>query len=277
MPSPSSIDDDGRPRGHRAARFVEACGHRLEYIDIPAHQLDRPPLVFLHEGLGSVALWRDFPARVAAATGCRTVVYSRYGFGRSSARRAPYTPHFMHEEALEIFPALRAALEIDHPVLVGHSSGASMALIHAGDGRWGVRGVVAMAPLIFVEEFNLQSIRSSKTIYEDGMREKLARYHDDVDSVFWGWRDIWLNPGFKSWSVTHDLAGIRCPILAVLGEDDEYCTLAQVEALEKNAVNSKRFDFLKLADCGHSPHRDQPAVVLEAIRGFIDGLGASHG
>jgi len=269
----ADVSGDSAPLQHRSARFVEAVGHRLEYVDIPAHQLDRPALVFLHEGLGSVALWRDFPAKVAAATGCRTVVYSRFGFGRSSPRRAPYTPRFMHEEALVIFPALRAALGVEHPVLVGHSTGASMALIHAGDRRCDVRGVVAMAPLVFVEEFNLESIRNAKTVYETtGMREKLARYHDDVDSVFWGWRDIWLDPEFKSWSIERDLAGVRCPILAILGEDDEYCTPAQVAALERNAANVKSFDFIKLADCRHSPHRDQPEVVLDAIRRFIEEL-----
>ena len=269
----ADVSGDSVPPQHRSVRFVEAVGHRLEYVDIPAHQVDRPPLVFLHEGLGSVAMWRDFPAKVAAATGCRTVIYSRYGFGRSSPRRAPYTPRFMHEEALHICPALRAALGIERPVLVGHSTGASMALIHAGDRRCDVRGVVAMAPLVFVEEFNLESIRTAKTVYETtGMREKLARYHDDVDSVFWGWRDIWLDPDFRSWSIDRDLAGVRCPILAILGEDDEYCTPAQVAALEKNAVNARSFDFIKLADCRHSPHRDQPKVVLDAIRRFIEEL-----
>jgi pimeloyl-ACP methyl ester carboxylesterase len=269
----ADVSGSSLPPQHRASRFVEACGHRLEYVDIPAHQIDRPPLVFLHEGLGSVGLWRDFPAQVAAVTGCRTVAYSRYGFGRSSPRRGPYTPRFMHEEALEIFPALRIALGIEHPVLVGHSTGASMALIHAGAGRCDVRGVVAMAPLVFVEDFNLESIRNAKKVYEtSAMREKLARYHDDVDSVFWGWRDIWLHPDFRSWSITGDLESISCPILAILGEDDEYCTPAQVEALEKRAKQAASFDFLKLADCGHSPHRDQPAVVIEAIRRFIEDL-----
>jgi pimeloyl-ACP methyl ester carboxylesterase len=269
----ADVSGNSAPPQHRATRFVEAVGHRLEYVDIPTHQVDRPPLVFLHEGLGSVALWRDFPAKVAAATGCRTIVYSRCGFGRSSPRRAPYTPRFMHEEALVILPALRAALKIDHPVLVGHSTGASMALIHAGDRRCDVRGVVAMAPLVFVEEFNLESIRNAKTVYETtGMREKLARYHDDVDSVFRGWRDIWLDPDFRSWSIERDLAGVRCPILAILGEDDEYSTPAQVAALEKSTVNAKSFDFMKLADCRHSPHRDQPQAVLDAIRRFIEEL-----
>ena len=258
---------------HPAIRFVDVGGHRLEYIDIPAHQVHRPPLVFLHEGLGSVAMWRDFPARVASATGCRTVVYSRFGFGRSSRRTAPYTPRFMHEEALRILPALRAALGIARPVLVGHSTGASMALIHAGVDGSDVVGLVVMAPLAFVEEFNLDSIRKARSLYETtDMRDKLARYHDDVDGVFRGWNDIWLHPEFRSWSIEADMAGIRCPILAILGEDDEYSTQAQIAAVERAATRAASFDFLHLADCRHAPHRDQGPVVVEAIVGFVDGL-----
>jgi len=268
------MSSDGElPLPRHAARFVDACGHRLEYVDIAAHQVHRPSLVFLHEGLGSVALWRDFPANVARATGCRTVVYSRYGFGRSSPRREPYTPRFMHEEALQILPALRHALGIREPVLVGHSTGASMALIHAAQPGSDVRGVVAMAPLVFVEESNLASIRNAQTVYATtDMREKLARYHDDVDRVFWGWNDIWLHPDFSTWSIERDLATMRCPILAILGDDDEYSTPAQVAALERAAAGAASFDYLKLADCRHAPHRDQPTIVVEAIARFVDGF-----
>jgi pimeloyl-ACP methyl ester carboxylesterase len=179
----------------------------------------------------------------------------------------------MHEEALEILPALRSALAIERPVFVGHSTGASMALIHAGDSRSDVAGLVVMAPLVFVEEFNLESIRAARSVYRTtDMRERLARHHDDVDAVFWGWNDIWLHPDFKSWTIVPELNGIRCPILAILGEDDEYSTPAQVEALQRNAVNAASLDFLKLADCRHSPHRDQPDIVIEAITRFIDEL-----
>lgn len=260
---------------HRDSRFVDVHGHRLEYIDIPAHQVGRAPLVFLHEGLGSVGMWRDFPARVALTTGARTIAYSRYGFGRSSPRRVPYTTRFMHEEALEILPALRVALSIDRPVLIGHSTGASMALIHAGDARWAVAGLVVMAPLTFVEESNLESIRNAKTLYRTtDMRKKLSRHHDDVDAVFWGWNDIWLHPDFRAWSIEQDMAGIRCPLLAILGEDDDYSTPAQIAAIERAAVHAPSFDFLRLADCRHAPHRDQEAIVLEAIVRFVDELPA---
>ena len=263
-------DSETGVRETEVIRFADAAGHRLEYIEIPAREQRRPPLVLLHEGLGSATMWRDFPVRVAAATGCRIIAYSRHGFGRSSARTAPYTPRFMHDEAFETFPAFRATLSIERPVLIGHSTGASMALIHAGRDGSDVAGVVAMAPLVFVEPYNLDSIRGAQTAYETTeMRAKLARYHDDVDAVFWGWNDIWLDPEFKSWSIAGDLAGIRCPILAILGADDEYSTPAQIAAIEQRAIHAARFEFLKLTACGHAPHRDQPDIVIDAIARFV--------
>lgn len=258
---------------HIPVRFVEAGGHRLEYVDIPAHQLRRPTLLFLHEGLGSVAMWRDFPARVAAVTGCRCVVYSRYGHGRSSPRRAPYTVRFMHDEALEVLPALREQLRIERPVLLGHSTGASMALIHAGAGLGDVAGVIAMAPLCFVEEFNLDSIRNARTLFQTtDMKARLARYHDDAEAVFWGWNDIWLHPEFKAWNIVDTLPAIRCPVLAILGEDDEYSTPQQIDLIAEKASGAANVERLRLADCRHSPHRDQAEVVMAAIGRFLDGL-----
>ena len=261
------------PDAGSATRFIEVHGHRLEYVDIAATRARRPPLLFLHEGLGSVALWRDFPAHVADATGCRVVVYSRPGFGRSSPRRAPYTPRFMHEEALEILPALRGELTLEWPVLVGHSTGASMALIHAGIPGSDVAGLVTIAPLTFVEASNLASIRQARTLYETtDLRNKLARYHDDVDAVFWGWNDIWLADGFAVWSIAEDLTGIRCAILAILGEHDEYSTRAQIDVIERGAVSAASFQLLELHGCGHAPHRDQPEIVAAAIARFVDAI-----
>jgi pimeloyl-ACP methyl ester carboxylesterase len=259
------------PARHQPVRFVEVCGRRLEYIDIPAHQMRRPPLLFLHEGLGSVAMWRDFPARIAAASGCRTVVYSRQGHGRSSPFAGPHTPRFVHEEALQVLPALREVLGLERPVLIGHSTGASMSLIHAGAGCWEVAGVVAMAPLCFVERFNVESIRKAReTFLATDMGKRLARYHDDAQAVFWSWNNIWLDPDFADWNIREDLAGIRCPLLAILGADDEYVTRLQVDAILKHATNSQSVDYLELADCRHSPHRDQPAAVSAAVLQFID-------
>ncbi len=256
-------------------QWLEVCGQRLEYVDFAARRADRPPLLFLHEGLGSVQQWRDFPERVAAVTGCRSVVYSRLGFGRSSPRRQPYTPRFMHEEALEVVPRVRDLLGLSNPALIGHSTGASMALIHAGAGRWPVAGVVAMAPIAFIEESNLASICKARDLYRNSeFKSRLARYHDDVDSVFWGWNDTWLDPAFRHWSLEADLPAIACPILAIRGEHDEYVTPAQVDRIVQQALRAGPIEHLELAHCGHAPHRDQPEAVIEAIDRFVDRLAA---
>ena len=253
--------------------FLELRGAQLEYLDLPATRDDRPEILLLHEGLGSVSMWRDFPARLAAATGCRTLAYSRHGFGRSSPRARPWTPRFVHEEALEVIPEMRTALGIGRPVLVGHSTGASMALVHAGANRWPVAGVVAMAPLTSVEESNAESILAARTQYETtDWRERLARHHDDVDAVFYGWNDTWLAPEFRSWNLRDDLAGLRVPILVILGKGDEYSTPSQVELIRIHARAAPRFEFLHFDDCGHAPHRDRPEDVLQAIRRFVEGL-----
>ena len=254
-------------------QFLALGEAKLEYIDLPATKPGRPELLMLHEGVGSVSMWRDFPATLAAATGCRCIAYSREGFGRSSPRSRPYTPVFMHEEAFDVLPQLREALAIERPVLVGHSTGASMALIHAGADRWPVAAVVAMAPLTYVEESNLASIRAAREMYQTTRwREKLARHHDDVDAAFFGWNDIWLAAEFRSWSIAADIAGIRSPILVVLGEGDPYSTPAQVKVIEENAVRSERFELLVLPDCGHEPHRDQPAQVVAAVVRLLDAV-----
>jgi pimeloyl-ACP methyl ester carboxylesterase len=254
---------------HDSVSFVEAQGLRLEYVDIPARTADRPALLFLHEGLGSVSLWRDFPREVAARTGCRAVAYSRGGFGRSSPRSNPCTPGFMHLEALQVLPALREALGIVNPVLIGHSTGASMALIHAG--LENIAGVVAMAPFAFVEDSNLAAIRAARDRYPD-LRERLARHHDDVDAVFFGWSDLWLDPAFRDWNIDDDLERIRCPILAILGERDEYCTPAQLGRIAEKAASAPRIEMMRLPASGHSPHRDEPDVVIGAIKRFMETL-----
>ena len=252
--------------------YVEVDG-RLEYIDLPAPRPGRHEILLLHEGLGSVSMWRDFPQRLGDATGCRVVAYSRHGFGRSSPRKRPWTPGFVHEEALEVIPALRERLGITRPVVVGHSTGASMALAHAGANRWPVAGVVAMAPLTDVQQSNVESILRAREIYQStDWREKLARHHDDVDAVFYGWNDTWLRPDFRSWNLRAELAGVRAPILAILGKGDEYATVDQVEAIRKEAREAASFEFLHLDACGHAPHRDQPEAVLAAVGRLIDAV-----
>jgi len=252
--------------------FVKAGGHQLECVLHPAHQLNRPTLVFLHEGLGSVAMWRDFPARVAQATGCRTMVYSRYGYGQSDVLEGPFNTDYMHREAAETLPALLSALEICNPVLVGHSDGGSIALIHAGSG-YPVAGLVVMAPHCFVEDISISSIEAAKaTALRTDLLAKLGRYHRDPDRTFWGWNNIWLHPDFRAWNIESYLPSIRCPILAVQGEDDEYGTLAQIDAIAARAIHSSAVDLLKLADCRHSAHKDQPQAVIQAIVEYVNFL-----
>ncbi|BAO29458.1 alpha/beta fold hydrolase [Sulfuritalea hydrogenivorans] len=253
--------------------FISASGRTLEYQLIPAHQINRPTLVLLHEGLGSVAMWRDFPAKLAAASGCRTLVYSRYGYGQSDVLQAPFGTDFMHREAGEALPELLAALDITKPVLVGHSDGASIALLHAGDGRFDVEGLVVMAPHCFVEDISIRSIEAAKVAFEStDLPDRLAKYHRDVRRTFYGWNDIWLHPEFRAWNIEDCLAGIRCPILAIQGVDDEYGSMAQIEAIADQATAAADVELMKLADCRHSPHKDQPQAVIDAMVRFVDRL-----
>jgi pimeloyl-ACP methyl ester carboxylesterase len=247
--------------------FVEAGGHRLEYAWFGASGKGRPPIVMLHEGLGSVAQWKSFPDQLAAATRRRVLAYSRYGYGASEPLARPLGVDFMHIEALETLPRLLDALEVGEPILFGHSQGSSMALIHAARAHRPVLAVVAMAPFVFVERHGLDSIAEARRAFLDGdLREKLARYHADVDSAFWGWSDIWLNPDFEPWNIESLLPEIRCPVLAIQGRDDEYGTLEQIERLERGVPHLQR---IELAPCGHSPHRDQPDAVLAATARFL--------
>jgi len=251
--------------------FVEINRHRIEYAEIAARRDGTPTLVLLHEGLGSVALWRDFPAKLAAATGCRTVTYSRWGYGKSDRFSDPRGPRYMHVEALDELPALRTALAIDNPVLIGHSDGASIALIHAGSGRWPVRGLVLEAPHVFVEEVSIIGIEEAKYAYDDSdLKRHLAPYHADVESVFRGWSDIWLSPQFRSWNIEDYLPGVTCPVLAIQGIDDQYGTVAQINAIARGTKGP--FEKLLLEDCMHAPHRDQEADTLAAMVGFIATL-----
>jgi pimeloyl-ACP methyl ester carboxylesterase len=253
------------------ATFAAVRGHRLEIEEIAAAKADASPLVLLHEGLGSAALWRDFPARLAAATGSRTVVYSRLGYGHSDPITAPRKVDYMHHEALDELPALLDALAIEWPVLVGHSDGASIALIHAGAGVRPVRGLVLMAPHVFVEDVTVASIEGARAAYAaTDLRQRLARYHDDVDGAFRGWNDIWLDPAFRSWNIEACLPRIACPILAIQGADDEYGTLAQLDAIKRQAAGET--ELLVLENCRHAPHRDRPEATLTAIARFVAPL-----
>ncbi len=242
-------------------------GRRLEVQIIPGRDGAPGTLVFLHEGLGSVSLWRDFPARVVAATGCTAVVYSRYGYGNSDPLEAPFAVDYMHREALESLPALREELGIAAPILVGHSDGASIALIHAGAGA-AVRGLVALAPHVFVEDLSVRSIAQAKTAFETtDLPQRLARHHRDPRRTFYGWNDIWLDPDFRRWNIEAFLPQIDCPVLVIQGEDDEYGTMAQADTIAARVHGP--CEVVKLARCGHSPHRDQPKPTLAAVAAFV--------
>jgi len=242
---------------------------RLEYEWVGVADSPHPVMVYLHEGLGSVAMWRDFPERLCQALGRRGLVYSRYGYGRSTRRPADehWTPDFMHAQAHEVLPALLAALDIERPWLFGHSDGGSIALLYAASFPDAVSGVVVVAPHIMVEDLSVRSIEAARVAYETtDLRSKLARYHADVDSAFRGWNDVWLSPAFRGWRIDGELHTITCPLLAVQGEDDEYGTLEQIRGIAKVVPQTR---LRVLAQCGHSPHRDQPQRLVDAVADFI--------
>lgn len=244
---------------------VTVQGRRLEVFRVPGAP-HAPELVFLHEGLGSISLWKSFPAEVASATGCPVTAYSRYGSGNSDLLAEPHPVTYMHDEALRSLPDLLSQLQIESPVLVGHSDGGSIALIYAAN--YPVRGLVLLAPHVFVEDLSVASIAEAKMKFETTkLPEKLGRHHRDPASTFWGWNNIWLHPDFRRWNIEEYLPRITCTILAIQGLDDQYGTMAQVEAIARQSSGS--VEILPLAECRHSAHRDQPEAVLAAIVKFV--------
>ena len=242
----------------------------LEVQRISGHTPNAPELVFLHEGLGSVSHWKDFPARVAEVTGCPVTVYSRYGSGNSALLTEPRPVRYMHDEALAVLPDLLAQLKIENPILIGHSDGASIAIIYAG-AHDHVRGLALLAPHVFVEELSVASIAEARVQFEStNLPEKLARHHRDPAKTFWGWNEIWLHPEFRNWNIEEYLPRIACPVLLIQGGDDQYGTMAQVEAIRRQAAGE--VEVLALDNCRHSPQRDQPEAVLEAIRKFVSRI-----
>ena len=243
---------------------------RIEHEWLGAERADAPLLIFLHEGLGSRSMWRDFPRRLCDAGQLRGLVYSRPGYGRSTPRTADerWGADFMHRQAQQLLPALRQALHIEQPAwLVGHSDGGSIALLHAAQHPEAVAGLILMAPHLFVEDVSIASIERTRELFEGtDLAQRLARHHDDVDSAFWGWNDIWLDLAFRSWNIEAEVARIRCPVLAIQGNADEYGTMQQIRRIRQQLPSAQ---LLELADCGHSPHRDQPDQVVAASVGFI--------
>jgi pimeloyl-ACP methyl ester carboxylesterase len=241
--------------------WAEVAGERLELLQL-APERAAPPLVFLHEGLGSVAGWRDFPRTLCDRVGAPGLVYSRRGYGRSTPLERPRGTDYLHREAWEVLPALLEHLGIAAPLLVGHSDGGSIALLYAA--RHAPRAIAIMAPHVFVEDVTIAGIRAAREAWTKGkLRGPLARVHDDPDGAFFGWNDGWLDPAFRRWNIENELPKIHCPVLAIQGHDDQYATMEQLDRIASGVRAPTR--LLKLDRCGHSPQRDQPQAVLEAI------------
>jgi pimeloyl-ACP methyl ester carboxylesterase len=255
--------------------FVVA-GRRIEAVWHGAAPDRAPTLVLLHEGLGCVATWRDFPARLAERTGYGVLVYSRAGYGKSDPVSLPRPLSYMHDEALDALPLVLDQAGVRKTVLVGHSDGASIATIYAGGTQdFRVRGLVLLAPHFFVEDMGLRSIEAAKHAYENGnLRARLARYHANVDAAFWGWNRAWLDPGFRAWRLDEYLAHVRVPMLIIQGEDDEYGTAAQIDLAKEETYSP--VEALLLKDCRHAPQYDQPEATLEAIAEFAGRILALH-
>jgi len=253
--------------------FLNIRGHRLEFAWWGPQKASGPTLVFLHEGLGCLDLWRDFPRQLSEATGLGAFAYSRQGYGRSDPVELPRSLRYMHQEA-ELLPEILSAAGITEPLLIGHSDGASIAIIYAG-GEQGprMRGLILEAPHVFAEEFGLKTIAQLADEFRTtDLPEKLVRYHgENVQGAFWGWNRAWLDPGFRTWNLEQYLPRIRVPMLILQGLDDRYGTLKQIEAIQRQSGGP--VEAQTLAACGHSPHRDQPRTVLEAMAGFIRRVG----
>ncbi len=283
----------------RAAATTSPPAVHLDLADGPVEVLDLPagpgadglaPVVFLHEGLGSIRLWRSFPHAVHAATGRRIVVWSRHGHGDSAVVTEPRAVTYMHHEALDVLPSLLARLDLAPSVLVGHSDGASIALLYAGRGGGTDRvtdpggpddatrpspddpvAVVGLAPHVVVEDESIAGIEAARDAARTtDLLDRMARHHRDAGATFWNWNRIWLDPAFRAWDITDHLPRITCPVLVVQGHDDEYGTLAQLDLVADGVTGP--VERLELDHCGHAPHLDRPDATLAAVVAFLDTL-----
>ena len=256
---------------------VEVRGGPVEVLDLPATDAGEglAPLVLLHEGLGSIALWRSFPHDLHAATGRRTVVFSRHGHGGSAPAELPRPVTYMHHEAQVVLPQLLATLGIgDGAVLVGHSDGASIALLHAGSGAGRPAALVLLAPHVVVEDVSIAGIEEAEVAWRTTpLPERLGRHHADAEATFRGWNDVWLSPAFRDWDVREQLSGVACPSLLVQGHDDQYGTMRQLDLVQAGVAGPTT--RVELDDCGHSPHLDRPDAAREAVVSFLAGLDVS--
>ena len=254
---------------HLSTGFLHIGNSDLEYRMIGPQPSDAPTIVMLHEGLGSVALWGDFPERLQAATGMGVFVYSRAGYGASSPVALPRPLDYMSREALDVLPALLNAIGFQHGVLLGHSDGASIAAIYAGGtGDHRLCGVVLIAPHFVVEDVSVASIAGIKQTYETtDLRSKLARWHRDVDNAFYGWNDAWLDPDFRRWDISEYLAYVRVPVAILQGEDDQYGTIRQIEIAKEECYCP--VDVTVIPGAGHSPQREAAELTLVTISEFV--------
>ena len=251
-------------------KFLAVAGVQLEYKLYGDPTVGLPTLVLLHEGLGCVEMWKNFPQQLFAATGFPVFVYSRHGYGHSDSKPSPWPVEYMHDEALKMLPEVLVSAGLDDVILVGHSDGASIALIYAG-GVTGQksRALILMAPHVFNESLSVSSINEARIAYEKtNLRERLQRYHkDNVDDVFWGWNGAWLNPEFLNWNIEQFLSRLSIPVLVLQGEEDQYGTRAQLDAIQQRAGACTTVRIIP--DCRHSPYIDQPKQVLDEIRQFF--------
>jgi pimeloyl-ACP methyl ester carboxylesterase len=256
--------------------FIRIGTAELEYRFIGPAPDSAPTIVMLHEGLGSAAMWGDFPEKLQAATGAGVFVYSRAGYGGSTPATLPRPIDYMQIEALEVLPALLDHIGFRRGLLLGHSDGASIAAIYAGGtGDHRVRGVVLMAPHFIVEDISVASIAAIKTAYETtDLRSKLQRWHRDVDNAFRGWNEAWLDPQFRTWDISEYLAYIRVPVAILQGVDDQYGTIRQIEIARDECYCP--VDVTMLPGAGHSPHREAPQATLDIISDFAKSILHTH-
>jgi pimeloyl-ACP methyl ester carboxylesterase len=250
-------------------------GHWLEAARIEARDATIPTIVMLHEGLGSVSHWKEFPRVLAEATGAGVFLYSRYGHGGSDALEEARSVSYMHHEAQVVLPEILQKAGIERPLILGHSDGASIAILYAGTFPESAAGLILEAPHVFVEDITVSSIAQARALYnESDLPQRLGRYHANVDSLFWGWNNIWLDARFRDWNIESYLDCIRCPVLVLQGAQDEYGTAKQIEAIQCRIPSALA---IMLDECKHAPHRDCPEATLSAISRFLGALPNSLG
>jgi pimeloyl-ACP methyl ester carboxylesterase len=252
-------------------RTIEVAGGLVEYTELPG-DTDKAPIMLLHEGLGSLGLWRSFPAEVSLATGRRLLAYSRHGYGHSELVTGPRNIDYMHREALEVLPEVLAILDVERPVLLGHSDGASIAMIYAGSEVSSTAALILIAPHVLVEDLTVAAIEEARQAFlNTDLAERLGKHHTDPAATFWGWNDLWLSDQFRRWDIREVLPAITCPVLAIQCVDDPYGTQGQIDLIAEGV--SGPVQRMILQGCGHAPHLDRPSETIQAVVTFLEGLG----